>query len=78
MQEAPANLARALGLATAAAVAKMIQIKADRSVRAKNVMFRSAPMRGRLSIVERPELMFGLLTLALHFWVNGSYGYFQG
>jgi len=35
-------------------------------------------MRGRLSVVERPELILGLLTLALHFWVNGSYGYFQG
>jgi hypothetical protein len=34
-------------------------------------------MRGRLSIVERPELALGLLTLALHFWANGSYGYFR-
>jgi hypothetical protein len=34
-------------------------------------------MRGRLSIVNRPELVLGLLTLALHLWVNGSYGYFR-
>jgi 4-amino-4-deoxy-L-arabinose transferase-like glycosyltransferase len=34
-------------------------------------------MRARLSIVDRPELVPGLLTLALHLWVNGSYGYFR-
>ena len=34
-------------------------------------------MRARLSIVNRPELVLGLLTLALHLWVNGSYGYFR-
>lgn len=34
-------------------------------------------MRGRFSIVERPELVLGLLTLALHLWASGSYGYFR-
>ena len=34
-------------------------------------------MRGRFSIVDRPELVLGLLTFALHLWVNGSYGYFR-
>jgi len=34
-------------------------------------------MRGRLSVVNRPELVLGLLTLALHLWINGSYGYFR-
>ena len=34
-------------------------------------------MRNRLSIVDRPELVLGLLALAIHLWVNGSYGYFR-
>ena len=34
-------------------------------------------MRGRFFIVDRPELVLGLLTFALHLWVNGSYGYFR-
>ena len=34
-------------------------------------------MRGRFSIVDRPELVLGLLTLALHLWVNSSYDYFR-
>jgi Dolichyl-phosphate-mannose-protein mannosyltransferase len=34
-------------------------------------------MRGRLSVTDRPELVLGLATLALHFWVNGAYGYFR-
>ena len=34
-------------------------------------------MRDRLSIVNRPELFLGFLALALHLWVNGSYGYFR-
>jgi 4-amino-4-deoxy-L-arabinose transferase-like glycosyltransferase len=33
-------------------------------------------MRGRLFLIDRPELVLGLATLALHLWVNGSYGYF--
>ena len=28
-------------------------------------------------IANRPELVLGLATLALHLWVNGSYGYFR-
>jgi 4-amino-4-deoxy-L-arabinose transferase-like glycosyltransferase len=34
-------------------------------------------LRARLSIANRPVLVLGLLTLALHLWVNGSYGYFR-
>ena len=34
-------------------------------------------MRGKLLLIDRPELALGLATLALHFWVNGSYGYFR-
>ena len=34
-------------------------------------------MRGRLSLTDRPELVLGLAALALHLWVNGSYGYFR-
>ena len=34
-------------------------------------------MRGRLFLIDRPELVLGLATLALHLWVNGSYGYFR-
>jgi Dolichyl-phosphate-mannose-protein mannosyltransferase len=34
-------------------------------------------MRGRLFLVDRPELVLGFATLALHLWVNGSYGYFR-
>ena len=28
-------------------------------------------------LFDRPELMLGLATLALHLWVNGAYGYFR-
>ena len=34
-------------------------------------------MRARLAIVDRPEIVLGVLALALHVWVNGSYGYFR-
>jgi hypothetical protein len=34
-------------------------------------------MRDRVSLVDRPELVLGLATFALHLWVNGSYGYFR-
>ena len=34
-------------------------------------------MRARLPIVDRPELVLGLVALALHLWVNGAYGYFR-
>jgi 4-amino-4-deoxy-L-arabinose transferase-like glycosyltransferase len=44
---------------------------------AKYAQWKRFPMRARLSIVNRPELVLGLLTLALHLWVNGSYGYFR-
>src|SRR5271166_5064816 len=28
-------------------------------------------------LFDRPELVLGLAMLALHLWVNGSYGYFR-
>ena len=34
-------------------------------------------MRGKLFLIDPPELVLGLATLALHLWVNGSYGYFR-
>ena len=34
-------------------------------------------MRDRLSITDRPELVLGLATFAIHLWANGSYGYFR-
>jgi len=34
-------------------------------------------MRGKLFLIDRPELALGLATLALHLWVNCSYGYFR-
>ncbi len=34
-------------------------------------------MRARFFLVDRPELVLGLAALALHLWVNGSYGYFR-
>jgi Dolichyl-phosphate-mannose-protein mannosyltransferase len=34
-------------------------------------------MRDRLSITDRPELVLGLATFAIHLWANGQYGYFR-
>ncbi len=43
----------------------------------KQVKSEVCSVRARFPIIDRPELVLGVLTLALHVWVNGSYGYFR-
>src|SRR5271157_3163703 len=54
----------------------MTQVKARRLNPSQDSDVQRSVSRLR-QLFDRPELVLGLATLALHLWVNGSYGYFR-
>ena len=55
---------------------EMTQVKARRLNPSQDCDVQSSVSRLR-QLFDRPELVLGLATLALHLWVNGAYGYFR-